>query len=144
MHECIFVKCSNADHPSRDKPSRQGWCFLRSKWEEFGVITLSLRRGLQDDAAIHRGSRNADGFVCSLTGSQWIATGYALAMTIIGEKKRTELTFHSLPFNLHTSFTGFFGGISGNRDNYYLYLTCIVGALQNVKHSHHHPKTLRA
>ena len=33
------------------------------------------------DAAIHRVSRNADGFVCSLTGSQWIATGYALAMT---------------------------------------------------------------
>ena len=33
------------------------------------------------DAAIHRGLRDADGFVCSLTGSQWIATGYALAMT---------------------------------------------------------------
>ena len=34
-----------------------------------------------DDAAIHRVSGNADGFVCSLSGSQWIATGYALAMT---------------------------------------------------------------
>ena len=27
------------------------------------------------DAAIHRVSGDADGFVCSLTDSQWIATG---------------------------------------------------------------------
>ena len=35
----------------------------------------------QRDAAIHRVSKDAYGDVGSLTGSQWIATGYALAMT---------------------------------------------------------------
>ena len=39
-----------------------------------------------DDAAIHRVSEDAGGFVCSLTGSQWIATGYALAMTRVRER----------------------------------------------------------
>jgi len=34
-----------------------------------------------DDAAIHRISRETIRLVCSLTGSQWIATGDALAMT---------------------------------------------------------------
>ena len=33
------------------------------------------------DAAIHRVSGDAYGFVSSFSGSQWIATGYALAMT---------------------------------------------------------------
>jgi hypothetical protein len=33
------------------------------------------------DAAIHRVSADAGGFVCSFIASQWIATGYALAMT---------------------------------------------------------------
>ena len=33
------------------------------------------------DAAIHRVSVNAGGFVCSGSEGQWIATGYALAMT---------------------------------------------------------------
>ena len=39
--------------------------------------TLSLRGESEaSDAAIHRVSGNAFEFVCSLTGSQWIATGF--------------------------------------------------------------------
>ena len=65
------------------------WMHMKSK--EFGDTDYSCFKIEQDchcedrtkarDAAIHRVSRNADGFVCSLTGSQWIATGYALAIT---------------------------------------------------------------
>jgi hypothetical protein len=44
--------------------------------------TLSLRGATNGrDAAIHRVSQDAYGVCGSLSGSQWIATGYALAMT---------------------------------------------------------------
>ena len=33
------------------------------------------------EVAIHGVSAYAGGFVCSVSGSQWIATGFALAMT---------------------------------------------------------------
>ena len=49
------------------------------KWWSSHIVIA--RKDRMDDAAIHRVSGRADGFVSSLTGSQWIATGYALAMT---------------------------------------------------------------
>ena len=53
------------------------------------------------DVAIHRISRETIRLVCSLTGSQWIATGYVFAMTrlewtgseynfVIARKERSE------------------------------------------------------
>ena len=58
-----------------------------------------------DDAAIHRVSGKVDGVVCSGSQGQWIATGFALAMTRVVEfvMKRRTVRAYFLLFTLQTS-----------------------------------------
>ena len=69
-----------------------------------------------DDAAIHRVLGKVDGFVCSGSQGQWIATGFALAMTRVVGFVMTEGTVRANVslFSLHSSFTGFFEGRCGS------------------------------
>jgi hypothetical protein len=63
-------------------PTGKGGVFYHKGSEEIEVLILSLRgESGARDAAIHRVLENANGFVCSGSEGQWIATGYALAMT---------------------------------------------------------------
>ena len=58
------------------------WYFYHEGSEVVEFSHCHCEEGVQvTDAAIHRVSGRAGGFVCSVTGLQWIATGFALAMT---------------------------------------------------------------
>ena len=78
--------------------------------EEIVVLTLSLRGGSgARDAAIHRVSGHTCGVVCSFIEGQWIATGYALAITKLelgNDQRFIPLhLFHSSTFNLLSSIS---------------------------------------
>jgi hypothetical protein len=81
-----------------------------------GFLILSWRGGSLSDRRGNPSCLGESGKVGgSFTEGQWIATGYALAMTKIGEKERSEFMFHSSPFNILSSFTDFFGNRHGSQ-----------------------------
>ncbi len=83
---------------------------LRPRDDKVGVGAwlLSLRGASgARDAAIHRVSEDAGGFVCSLAENQWIARGLALAMTRVVGFVMTEGTVRAY-FSLFTFQTSLF------------------------------------
>ena len=74
------------------------------------------------DAAIHRVPRDPYGGCGSLTGSQWIATGYALAMTTRYLRQTKVLRYTTL-----VSLRG--GSVSEGRGN----PSCLEGRVRRVR-----------
>ncbi|MDC3335968.1 hypothetical protein OAV71_05615 [Opitutales bacterium] len=72
---CLFVYwpqwIATGLRPRDDKVSKEWQCAVRL----YHDLCHCEERTQVTDAAIHRVSRKANGFVYSLTGSQWIATG---------------------------------------------------------------------
>ena len=72
---CLFAYWFTVDRhglrPRDDKIGKEWECAVRLQHD----LCHCEERAERDDAAIHRVSREANGFVYSLTGSQWIATG---------------------------------------------------------------------
>ena len=56
-----------------DRHARKGLAMTMLVWVR---SVCHCEEDRMDDAAIHRVSGDVDGFVSSLTGSQWIATGF--------------------------------------------------------------------
>jgi hypothetical protein len=71
-----LLRVSGSPRAFSPRDDKVGW-FHHEGSEVIGAFTLSLRGGSgARDAAIHRVQGRADGFGGSVTGSQWIATGF--------------------------------------------------------------------